>query len=81
MTTMLAAPVAASAKFRWAICSETFPGASFADVCRLTRSTGYTGLEIDPSNLSDDPAALDAAARKALRKTMSEHGVEFAGLH
>jgi D-psicose/D-tagatose/L-ribulose 3-epimerase len=71
----------AARPFRWAICSETFPGKSFAEICQLTQRTGYTGLEIDPSNLSDDPAALSASQRKALKKTMLERNVEYVGLH
>ena len=67
--------------FRWSVCSETFPGQSFAEICGATRRTGYTGLEIDPSNLSDDPAALSAPERAALRKAMSDQGVEYVGLH
>jgi D-psicose/D-tagatose/L-ribulose 3-epimerase len=67
--------------FRWAVCSETFPGKSFAEACDLTRRTGYTGLEIDPSNLSDDPAALSASQRAAFKKTMQERGVKYVGLH
>jgi D-psicose/D-tagatose/L-ribulose 3-epimerase len=75
---MLAAAVPG---FRWAICSETFPGKSFAEICDLTRRTGYTGLEIDPSNLSDDPAALSASQRAVLKKTMLERDVKYVGLH
>lgn len=78
---MLAMPLAAGRDFRWAVCSETFPGKRFDEICELTRRTGYTGLEIDPSNLSEDPAALSPAERAALRQTMAAHGVEFVGLH
>jgi D-psicose/D-tagatose/L-ribulose 3-epimerase len=79
---LLASSLAASARsFRWAICSETFPGKSFAEICDLTRRTGYTGLEIDPSNLSDDPGSLSASERSALKKTMVERQVEYVGLH
>jgi D-psicose/D-tagatose/L-ribulose 3-epimerase len=85
MGAMLVAPVAAlstpGSSFRWAICSETFPGKTFAEICDLTRRTGYTGLEIDPSNLSDDPATLSAPQRNVFKKTMSERGVEYVGLH
>lgn len=74
--------VAAPARsFRWAVCSETFPGKSFAEICRLTGQTGYTGLEIDPSNLSDDPASLSASQRAAFKQTLSEHDVKCVGLH
>ena len=71
----------ASRAFRWAVCSETFPGKPFAEICELTRRTGYTGLEIDPSNLSGDPASLPAPQRAAFKRTMAEYGVTYAGLH
>ena len=72
---------AATRRFRLAICSETFPGASFSGICQTARRTGYTGLEIDPSNLSEDPAALTAEQRRSLKQQMSVHGVHFCGLH
>lgn len=81
MGAMLAMPLAGARTFRWAVCSETFPGRKFNEICELTRRTGYTGLEIDPSNLSDDPASLSASDRATLRKTMAGHGVEYVGLH
>jgi D-psicose/D-tagatose/L-ribulose 3-epimerase len=68
-------------RFRWAVCSETFPAKSFIEICQLTRRTGYTGLEIDPSNLSDDPASLPASERTAFKRTMAEHDVQYVGLH
>ncbi len=82
---MFAAPFSLFAEaargFRWAVCSETFPAKSFEEICKLTRQTGYTGLEIDPSNLSDDPASLSAAERAAFRRAMSDHDVKYVGLH
>jgi D-psicose/D-tagatose/L-ribulose 3-epimerase len=69
------------ARFRLAICSETFPGASFAGICEAARRTGYTGLEIDPSNLSSDPASLTAAERRSLSNQMKVNGLHYCGLH
>lgn len=84
----LAASVAASlpaaggaAPFRLAICSETFAGASFARICETARRTGYTGLEIDPSNLGDDPASLSAAERRSLQSQIKVNGLQYCGLH
>ncbi len=68
-------------RFRLAICSETFPGASFAGICETARRTGYTGLEIDPSNLSEDPVSLTAAQRRSLADQMKGNGLHFCGLH
>ena len=68
-------------RFRLAICSETFPGASFSGICEAARRTGYTGLEIDPSNLSSDPASLSAAERRSLGDQMKGKGLHYCGLH
>ncbi len=67
--------------FRLAICSETFTGMPFEEVCRVAGRTGYTGLEIDPSNLGDDPAALPPARRRELRDRMRDTGIAYVGLH
>lgn len=72
---------ASPARFRLAICSETFPGASFSGICEAARRTGYTGLEIDPSNLSSDPASLTAAERRSLSSQMKVNGLHYCGLH
>jgi len=69
------------ARFRLAICSETFAGASFSRICEAARRTGYTGLEIDPSNLSGDPASLSAAERRSLSNQMKGSGLHYCGLH
>ena len=75
------AALGAPGRFRLAICSETFPGASFSGICDAARRTGYTGLEIDPSNLSDDPTLLSAAQRRSLQSRMNASGLHFCGLH
>lgn len=64
-----------------AVCNNTFRGSGFAEACRLAAGTGYTGLEIGPATLGDDPAALAAAERKELRRIMAGEGLAFAGLH
>lgn len=72
---------AAPARFRLAICSETFPGKPFAEICDAARRTGYTGIEIDPSHLHDDPASLSAAERRKLRDQMKANSLHYCGLH
>jgi sugar phosphate isomerase/epimerase len=75
------AGAAAPGPFRLAVCNETFEGSSFADACRLAVETGYAGLEIMPSTLAPDPAAMTSAKRAELRRTMYDAGVKFTGLH
>ena len=67
--------------FRLAICNETFQGWKFAEMCRGARRLGYTGLEIAPFTLAEDPATLPANERRELRRTMDSEGVAYVGLH
>lgn len=76
-----AAPVLAKARNRFAICSETFEGMTFAQSCKAARRCGYGGIEIDPSQLGADPAALSPAERKEIRHLMEGEGLRYVGLH
>ena len=71
----------ASGGFQLAICSETFQGWSFAEMCRGAKRTCYSGVEIAPFTLGDDPAALPAARRRELRNIMASEGLTCIGLH
>lgn len=42
---------------------------------------GYTGLEIAPFTLADDPASLPETRRAELRGAMKDEGLCFVGLH
>lgn len=68
-------------RFRLAICNETFQGWEFREGCRGALRTGYTGLEIAPFTLAEDPAAVPAARRKEYRDILEGEGVEYVGLH
>jgi sugar phosphate isomerase/epimerase len=69
------------ARFRYAICSETFVGMSFAAACKAARRTGYDGIEIEPAHLGADPAALTAAQRREVRGLLANEGLGCPGLH
>ncbi len=51
------------------------------DQCQVLRAAGYTGIELAPFTLGDDPLALRAAERRELRDIMAGEGMEFVGLH
>jgi len=68
-------------RFRLAICSETFAGADFAGICKSARRSGFSGLEVDPANLGEDPAALSADRRKEVRAMLSDAGLIYVGMH
>ena len=68
-------------RFRLAICNETFQGWDFAAACRGALDTGYTGIEIAPFTLSDDPASIPPSTRKECRDAMDSEGLRYIGLH
>ena len=70
-----------SFQFRHAICNEAFEKWAFADACKTIRKAGYTGIEIAPFTLAEDPATIPAAKRKEYRDIMQSEGLKFVGLH
>jgi len=66
---------------RFAICNETFQDRDFAGQCRAAAAAGYTGLEIAPFTLSDDPVGLSAAVLRDHRAAALDAGLEVVGLH
>jgi D-psicose/D-tagatose/L-ribulose 3-epimerase len=67
--------------FRFSMCNEAFEKWPFADACRAIRKAGYTGIEIAPFTLAEDPASVSAAARREYRDIMASEGLAFVGLH
>ena len=70
-----------SYRFRHALCNEIFENRPLAETCRAIRNAGYTGIEIAPFTLAEDPAGISAAARREYRDTIRSEGLRFAGLH
>jgi len=70
-----------SFQFRHAICNEAFEKWAFADTCKAVRKAGYTGIEIAPFTLAEDPATIPAAKRKEYRDIIQSEGLKFVGLH
>ncbi len=70
-----------SSSFRLAICNETFQGWDFPAGCRGAIDTGYTGIEIAPFTLSEDPASISAAVRRECRDVIASEGLGYVGLH
>lgn len=67
--------------FRFAMCNEAFEHRPFVEACKVLRDAGYTGIELAPFTLAEDPLALRAAQRRELRDVMVSEGLEFVGLH
>jgi len=67
--------------FRHATCNEAFEAWDFAEACQAIRGIGYTGIEIAPFTLAEDPATITNARRKEVRDIIVSEGLSFVGLH
>jgi len=67
--------------FRHAVCNEIYRGWDFADAAKAIRKAGYSGIEIAPFTLAEDPAAITAGKRREYRAIIESEGLRFAGLH
>jgi len=66
---------------RTSLCNEVLRDHAFADQCRIAAQLGYSGLEVAPFTLSDDPVSLPAETRRELRRTAEDAGLAITGLH
>lgn len=67
--------------FRHATCNEAFKDWDFRDACRCIRAAGYSGIEIAPFTLAEDPASVTKAQREEYKRIMAEEGLTYVGLH
>jgi D-psicose/D-tagatose/L-ribulose 3-epimerase len=70
-----------ASEFRYATCNEAFKDYDFREACQVIRSAGYSGIEIAPFTLAEDPATVTAQQRAEYRRIMSGEGLTFVGLH
>jgi sugar phosphate isomerase/epimerase len=68
-------------QFRHAICNEAFKEWDFREACKAIRKAGYTGIEIAPFTLAEDPATVSEEERAEYRRIISDEGLTFVGLH
>jgi sugar phosphate isomerase/epimerase len=68
-------------EFRHATCNEAFKDHDFRTACQAIRKAGYTGIEIAPFTLAEDPATIPHSKRVEYRTIMADEGLSFVGLH
>jgi sugar phosphate isomerase/epimerase len=68
-------------RFRHSICNEVFEKWPFAEACRVIRRAGYTGIEIAPFTLAENPCDLSGVKRRDYRDAIESEGLTFVGLH
>jgi sugar phosphate isomerase/epimerase len=66
---------------KFAICNEMFEKRPVEEVFRVASEIGYDGVEIAPFTLAESVTDIDAARRKAIRRSAEAIGVDITGLH
>jgi D-psicose/D-tagatose/L-ribulose 3-epimerase len=64
-----------------ALCNEVLRHLPFEAQCRLTAGLGYTGLELAPFTLADDPTTLTERDAQRLQRMAHAHGLAISSLH
>ena len=66
---------------RFAVCQEMFEDTSWEDQCRIIADAGYTGIEVAPFCIADDPARVPESQLWQMKATAADYGLEIIGLH
>lgn len=66
---------------KFAICNETYQGWTLQKTCEDIAAAGYTGIEIAPFTLDDDPLTLNETQAEAAGRIAREAGLDVIGLH
>jgi sugar phosphate isomerase/epimerase len=66
---------------RFALCNEMFQDMPWEQALDLTCQYGYTGWEIAPFTLGEQPHKLSPSERKKIGELLTGKGVEMIGLH
>lgn len=68
-------------QFHQAMCNETFKQWRLEDTCKAIRKAGYTGVEIAPFTLAEDPVRIPAHKRREYSSIIRSEGLDLASLH
>lgn len=64
-----------------ALCNEVLRELAFPAQCEQAAALGYSGLELAPFTLGEEPHRLSGARRTQLRRAATDAGIAITGLH
>ena len=67
--------------FTFALCNEVLQPMPFEAQCRHAAALGYSGLEVAPFTLHEDPSALTLKQARVYASMARDQGVPVTGLH
>ena len=67
--------------WKQAICNEVYERWPLEKTCESIRRIGYSGIEIAPFTLAEEPSQISAADRRRYRHMIRDQGLTFVGLH
>ena len=67
--------------YSFSLCNEVLQPLSFGAQCQYAASLGYTGLEVAPFTLCEEPQSITIAQAKTFRQIAQSHGLQITGLH
>jgi D-psicose/D-tagatose/L-ribulose 3-epimerase len=73
--------VTSACAFKHAICNEVYEQWPFEKACASIRRIGYSGIEIAPFTLAEQPGEISPADRRRYSETIRSQGLAFVGLH
>ena len=66
---------------KYAVCNELFGDLTLADACKLAAAYGFTGIELAPYTLAENPNELSPSDRAEIKHTLKRFNLDFVGLH
>jgi D-psicose/D-tagatose/L-ribulose 3-epimerase len=67
--------------WKQAVCNEVYERWPLEKTCESIRRIGYSGIEIAPFTLAEQPSQISAADRRRYRNVIRDRGLTFVGLH
>lgn len=66
---------------KFTLCNEVLKNLPLPEQCRFAAEMGYSGLEIAPFTLAEDPTRMTMRDIASVRHIVEDHGLRVTGLH